>query len=225
MYIMKTDIEIQEDVIEQLKWEPILNAAEIGVAVKHGIVTLSGVVDAYSKKRTAEIAVRKLSGVKAIVENIQVGFSPGFRKTDTEIAEAVLNALKWNSSVTDFQFKIKVEDGVVTVEGEVNWEYQRSAVRMAIEHLNGVRRINNLINIRSAVTPANVKQKILSAFHRSATIDADMISVELLDNRVVLRGKVRSFAEREDAVDAAWSAPGIRFVENRIIVEEEELVF
>ena len=221
---MKTDIEIQKDVIEQLKWQPILNAAEIGVAVKNGVVTLSGNVDAYSKKIAAEIATRKVSGVKVVAEDIRVGPSPDFRKTDTEIAEAVLNALKWNSSIPDQQFKIKVEDGVVTVEGEVNWEYQRSAVRMAIEHLTGVRRINNLINIRSAITPLNVKQKILSAFHRSATIDADMISVDLLDNRVVLRGKVRSFAERDDAVDAAWSAPGIRFVENRITVDEEELV-
>jgi osmotically-inducible protein OsmY len=222
---MKTDIEIQKDVIEQLRWQPILNAAEIGVAVKNGVVTLSGNVDAYSKKIAAELATRKVSGVKVVAEDIQVGPSPDFRKTDTEIAEAVLNALKWNSSVPAQQFKIKVEDGVVTVEGEVNWEYQRSAVRMAIEHLTGVRRINNLITIRSSVTPDNVKQKILSAFHRSATIDADSVSVDVLDNRVVLTGKVRSFAEREDAVDAAWSAPGIRFVENRIMVDEEELVF
>ena len=222
---MKTDIEIQKDVIDQLKWEPILNVAEIGVAVKNGIVTLSGIVDAYSKKIAAEIAARKVSGVKAVAEEIQVGLSPGFRKTDTEIAEAVLNALKWNTSVPDQKFKIKVEDGIVTVEGEVNWEYQRTAVRMSIEHLNGVRRIINLMTIKSSITPENVKQKILSAFHRSATIDADSVSAEVLDNRVVLKGKVRSFAERQDAVDAAWSAPGIRFVENRITVEEEEMVF
>ena len=170
---MKTDIEIQKDVMDQLSWEPILNAAEIGVSVKNGVVTLSGIVDAYSKKIAAEIAARKVSGVKAVAEDIQVGFSPGYRKTDAEIAEAVLNALNWNTSILNLKFKIKVEDGVVTVEGEVNWEYQRSAVRMSIEHLTGVRRINNLVTIKSTVTPENVKQKILSAFHRSATIDAD----------------------------------------------------
>lgn len=222
---MKNDIEIQNDVMEEIKWDPMLNAAEIGVSVKNGVVTLSGMVDTYSRKMAAESAARKVSGVRAVAENIQVGVSPAFRKTDAELAEAVLNALKWNTTVPEEKIKIKVEDGVVRMEGQVDWEYQRSAIKAAVGNLAGVRGIINLIMIKPVVTPANVKQKINAAFHRSARIDADKITVEVIDNRVILNGRVRSFSEKDDAVNAAWSAPGISAVESRLIVEEEELAF
>ena len=132
---MKSDNQIQKDVMDELKWEPYLNASDIGVSVKNGIVTLSGQVDTYSKKIAAEKAPKRVAGVKAVAEDIQVGVSPVYSKTDTEIAQAVLNALKWHSAVQEEKIKIKVENGNVKLEGEVEWEYQRNNVKTAIENL------------------------------------------------------------------------------------------
>lgn len=213
---MKSDIEIQKDVMDEIKWEPLLNASEIGVAVKHGIVTLSGQVDSFAKKLTAEKAAKRIAGVKAVAEDIQVGISPSFKKTDADIAAAVLNALKWHSAVQEEKIKIKVEDGIVRLEGEVEWEYQRSNARSAIEHLSGVRSVINLITIKPGVTPAGVQQRINAAFHRSATIDAGKVAAEVTGSKVVLRGRVRSLAEKEDAEIAAWNAPGVTSVDSRI---------
>lgn len=225
---MKSDTDIQKAVLEQLRWEPILNAAQIGVAVRNGIVALSGWVDNYSKKIAAEHAAKKVAGVKAVAEDIQVGISPAFRKTDTEIAEGVLNALKWNISVPADKIQVKVEDGVVSLEGEVTWDYQRTAAKETIEHLMGVKAVHNFITLKPSitqVTPVNIKQKIAAAFERSATIDAGKINVEFADGKVMLTGKVRSFAEQDDAVAAAWSAPGVTEVENRLELEEPEFVW
>lgn len=223
---MKKDIEIQEDVISQLKWEPFLKASDIGVVVKNGIVTLSGTVANYSQKLAAERAAKKVTGVRGIAEDIQIGVSPVFRKNDTEIAESVLNALKWHSAVPEEKVNVKVEDGIVTLEGEVEWEYQRSSAKDAVDHLLGVRNVVNNISVKPKVSVADIKNKISAAFHRTATIDADRISVEVVGNKVILEGKVRSYAEKEDAMDAAWAAPGITTVENNLeLVSEEEFSF
>jgi len=219
---MKNDIQIQKDVMEELKWDPFLNASEIGVAVKNGVVTLSGQVDSFSKKLTAEKAAKKVVGVKAVAEDIQVGISPVFRKTDTEIAEAVLNALKWHSAVQEEKIKIKVEDGNVRLDGQVEWDFQRNNAKTAIENLTGVRSVLNLITVKPKATSSDIQQKISSAFHRSATIDAEKITAEVSGSKVILYGKVRSIAEKEDAETAAWNAPGITSVENKLEIEELE---
>jgi len=219
---MKTDAQIQDDIIQQLKWNPLLNASEIGVAVKNGVVTLSGLVNSYLKKIEAENEAKKISGVKAIAEDIQIGVSPAYKKTDAEIAEAIVNALKWHSAVQEEKIKIKVEDGVVKLEGEVEWEYERKSAASAIESLTGVRSVINFIRLKPKTTGAEIEQKIKAAFQRNAAIDAGKISADISGNKVTLRGKVRSLAEKEDAANAAWSAPGISAVENYISVEEPE---
>jgi len=222
---MKTDFEIQKDVMDELKWQPFLHAAEIGVSVKNGVVTLSGQVDTYGKKLAAENTAKKVSGVKAIAEDIQVGVSPAYHKSDAEIAEAVLNALKWHTAIPDDRIKVKVEDGFVKLEGEVDWEFQRASAKTAIQYLNGVRMVNNLLTVRPRVSADDLEKKISAAFHRSATIDAAHVRVSVTGNKATLTGKVRSLAEKEEAADAVWAAPGIFVLDNRLTIEEPELVF
>jgi osmotically-inducible protein OsmY len=221
---MKTDSQIQKDVIAQLNWEPILNASEIGVGVKEGIVTLSGIVDTYTKKMAAEKAAKKVSGVRAVALDIQVGISPAFRKTDSEIAETVLNALRLHTAVQEDRIRIKIEDGYVTLEGEVEWDYQRKAAGNAIENLPCVRHVINYISVKPKAMASDIEKKISAAFHRSATIDADEITVETVGSKVILKGTVRSMTEKEDAEEAAWDAPGVSIVENRLDIEEEIFV-
>lgn len=222
---MKTDLQIQRDVMDELNWEPSLNASEIGVAVKNGVVTLSGKVDTFSKKLTAERAAKRVAGVKAVAEEIHVGFPLGYAKTDTEIAELVLTALQWHTAVQDERVKIKVEEGHVTLEGEVEWEYQRTSAKTAIEQLAGIRSITNLITVNPQITALDIRQKINSAFHRSANIDSERVDVNVIDNKVILSGRVRSLAEKEDAEAAAWAAPGVTSVENNLEVELTEYTF
>ncbi|GAB3915915.1 BON domain-containing protein [Mucilaginibacter boryungensis] len=222
---MKTDLEIQKDVMDELKWQPFLHAAEIGVAVKNGIVTLSGQVDNYGKKITAENAAKKVAGVKAVAEDIQVGISPAYLKTDAEIAEAVVDALRWHTAIPDDRIKVKVEDGIVKLEGEVEWEFQRNSAKTAVQYLTGVRMVSNLITVRPKLNANDLEHKISAAFHRSATIDAQKVKVSVVDNKAILTGKVRSFAEKEEAESAVWAAPGVFSLESRLQIEEPELVF
>lgn len=222
---MRTDAEIQRDVMAQLKWEPFLNAPEIGVSVKNGVVTLSGRVDSYAKKLGAEQAAKKVLGVTAVAEEIQVGVSPIYRRSDDEIAAAAFNALKWHLAVQEQKIKIGVEKGVVTLEGEVDWNYQRQAAADAIRNLPGIVIVNNNITVKERATTADIREKIHEALRRNVNIDADKITVELIGNKVILSGSVRSLAEKEDAELAAWSARGVTAVENKLLVEVPEYIF
>lgn len=216
---MKTDAEIQKDVMEELKWEPAIRSSGIGVAVKNGVVTLSGTVDTYSEKKTVEKAALKVAGVKGIAEDIEIKLSYHDQKTDAELAQAVVNGLKWNVLVPDNKIKIKVENAWVTAEGTVEWAYEQNAVRDAISGIVGIKGISNLVKLEPKVNPADVKKKISAAFERSATIDANGIHIENVGNKVILTGKVRSYAERQEAEQAAWNAPGVATVENKLEVK------
>lgn len=216
---MKTDETIQNDVMDELDWEPSINANEIGVAVKNGVVTLSGTVDSYFKKSLAEKAAKRVAGVKAVAEDLEVKLNGGFIKNDTEIAQSILDALKWNSSINEEKIKVKVEDGVVTLDGVVEWEFQRKTIKSTIQNLLGVRRIIDNIVLKPSIISKDLKQKIIRAFHRSATIDADRINIEIDGNTVRLKGKVKSWAEKNDADNAVWSAPGVDKVINDLEIE------
>ena len=222
---MKSDIQIQNDVLEELRWEPSLNSPEIAVAVKNGIVTLSGQVDSYFKKLTAEQAAKRVAGVKAIAEDIQVSVLPVPGKSDAEIAAAVLNALKWHSAIQEDKIKVKVENGNVKLEGEVDWEYERVSAKTTIENLTGVRSVYNFITIKPKIKPSDISQQITAAFQRSATLDANKIRVEVVGNKVILRGTVRSFAEKEDAEKAARLAPGVSTIESKLEISELEFEY
>lgn len=222
---MKTDVQIQKDVMDEIKWDPFLSVTEIGVSVKNGIVTLSGNVNSYTKKIAAEKAAKRVSGVKIVAEDINVGISPDYRKTDTEIAEAVLNALKWHSAVQEEKIKIKVEDGIVKLEGEVEWDYQRNNAKIAIENLTGVRSVINLILVKPKISAADIEKRISAAFHRSATIDAEKVTASVSGNKVKLSGTVSSYAEKEEAERVAWAAPGVGSVESKLEIKIPEYAY
>lgn len=219
---MKSDTQIREDIKKEFRWNPLINETKIDIAVQNGIVTLSGNVDSYVKKLAAEGAAKKIAGVKAIAESIQIGVDTAARKPDAELAAAVLNTLKWHAAVKEETIKIKVENGIVILEGEVEWEYQRTNARKAVENLVGVRAVVNLITVKPKFSTDDIKERIDAAFHRSATVDARQVDVEVSGSTVILRGKVRSIAEKEDAETAAWNAPGVVSVDSKLEIEAPE---
>lgn len=217
---MKTDLEIQNNVIEELKWESFLKSSDIGVSVIDGVVTLTGFVDSYSKIRLAESVVFRIVGVKAIAEDIIVRFDKDEKISDAEIAEAVANVLKFQTHSNRENIKVKVEDGWVTLTGEVNLFYEKKTIRKLIENIKGVKAISNqlIITTKASFDPKKIKSAIMAAFHRSATIEANSIIVSGLKNKVILRGVVHSNAEKQEAERVAWNAPGILEVDNRLEV-------
>jgi osmotically-inducible protein OsmY len=213
---MKTDEQIRQDVIDELTWEPTLKSSEIGVAVKDGIVTLSGQVDTYTKKIEAEKAVKRVKEVKGIAEDIIVKLPRSGKRTDMDIAESVIRSLKWNTSIPENSVKVKVEDGWVTLEGEVEWEFQKHRAGSIANNITGVKSVINIVAIRSHIKPHRVKEEIRKALERSADIEADSIEIEVENDTVTLSGEARTWYERGEIERAAWKTPGISNVKNYI---------
>ncbi len=215
---MKSDSQIQMDVMSELKWDTAVTHEHIGVAVRGGIVTLTGMVPSYVEKRAAERAAQRVAGVRAVVEKIDVKLLESDYRDDQNIADAVLSAFQWSVQVPDQMLRVAVSNGWVTLSGEVDWEYQKSAAEDAARVLTGVKGIFNQISIKSRVQPSDVKEEIEQALKRAVEREAERIDIAVHGGRVVLTGVVRSFADLRDVRGAAWNAPGVIEVEDHLTV-------
>ena len=219
---MKSNEELQKDVQSAIKWEPLLNAAEIGVTAKDGVVTLTGTVDSYAKKLEAENAAKNVTGVRAVAEEIEINFNSSYSKNDTEIANEVLNAWKWNWEIPNDKIKVKVEKGWVTLEGELTWNYQKEAAKRVIIHLMGVKGVSNKITIKSETHDAVETASIERALERNWSIDDENIHVKVTGHTVKLTGTVDSIYQKDEAGRIAWNAPGVWTMDNELAVEYDD---
>jgi len=220
---VKMDTELQRDIMNELKWEPTIHAAEIGVGVKDGVVTLNGDVDSYSKKWAIDRAVRRVLGVKAVAGEIKVSLPVSYKRTDEDVARSATNVLNWNFLVPNDRVKVRVQDGLITLTGDVDWYYQKEHAENAVRHLIGVVGVSNSITIKPKVPTVKafeVKNGIEDALKRNARLlrDAEKIQVEISGTKVILRGSVGSWADFDEAGYAAYCAPGVSQVENNLRV-------
>ena len=215
--MIKTDSELQLDVLEELKWEPKVDHSHIGVTAKNGVVTLTGFVPTYAEKLAAEAAARRVAGVRAIAEEIEVRFKSDPKTSDAEIAQRILDLFAWNTMIPHESIKVKVERGFVTLTGEVQWYYQKEVAQKSAARITGVKSIVNLISVRAAPSESDVRDRIRAAIKRSSALDADAIDIAVEGSTVKLSGRVHGWNERRVAENAAWAAPGVTRVEDNIV--------
>ncbi|TWA95869.1 BON domain-containing protein [Bradyrhizobium stylosanthis] len=215
---MKSDSEIERDVRDELKWDPDLDASDVAVSVKDGVVTLAGFTHSYADRLEAESAAKRVAGVKAVANDIEVRLPSIDQRPDPDIARDAVAALKQELPISHEKIKAVVKDGWITLEGDAEWQYQKTAAENAVRKIKGVKGVINVITVKPNLEPTEIKSKIMDAFKRNAEVDADHISVEANGGEVVLKGTVRSWIEREEAERVAWSAPGVTSVDDRIVV-------
>lgn len=215
---MKTDSDIKKDVLAEMEWDPEINAAGVGIAVKDGVVTVSGHLDTYSEKFAIQRALRRVDGVRAIAMEVDVVLSPEHRRSDSEIAAAAAQALKWQARLPEGRLRVSVEHGWVHLSGEVDWEFQRRAAEKAVRPLTGVVGVSNEIALASKALPSDLSQRITQALQRQALREAKRVEVAVDGTKVTLRGQVHSWQERDAVQGAVWAAPGVRTVINELHV-------
>jgi osmotically-inducible protein OsmY len=216
---MRPDADIKRDVEQELKWDPDIDATDIAVAVKDGVVSLTGFVKSYIEKYEAENAAKRVGGVRGIANDIEVRLPSSSQRPDPDIARDAVSAIRNQLPFSSESIRAVVNSGWVTLEGTVEWNYQRELAESAVRRLKGVKGVSNLIQVKPKIITSEVKQKIEEALKRSALLDASRITVEANGSEVILRGTVRSWAERQDAERAAWAAPGVTKVDNRLTVQ------
>ena len=215
---MKSDSEIERDVRDELKWDPDLDASDIAVSVKDGVVTLAGFTKSYTDRLEAELAAKRIAGVRAVANDIEVRLPAIDQRPDPDIARDAVSALKAELPISHDRIKVIVKDGWVTLEGAVEWQYQKTTAENAVRKVKGVKGVTNVVTVKPKVQPSDLQRKIMEAFKRNAEVDANRITVEANGSEVILKGTVRSWIEREEAERVAWSAPGVTKVEDRIVV-------